>query len=935
MIRTRGRKILRDILALKARTVLVSLSIFVGVTGVVVLTTLGQLLTRQLKKDLNPSEMAMLRIYLDLPDEQPVNNAAVLDLLKQQPGVTDVEGQSVYQFQWKRPDETEYISGQLYAFSEPFRLINLEPIRLLEGRYPLTGRNEIALEQRMADAHHLKIGDTLHVRGGRFRPAVYTITGLIFQPYLYVGSNDATASAYVTYSDAQSIISFDGFSSIYVRFTDFATAREASREFRRVLSRETPYDIVFYLLDDPQENAFIVGAEQFRRVLFILGFVVMIVASFLVTNVINTMVVEQRRQIGAMKAIGATQWDVLVVYLGTALSYGVIGTAPALILGIFLGQQAAEAAAPLANTILETTSPPPGALLLGLALGLGIPFVAAFIPVYNASKITILEAMSDFGIESPYGRGPVAHFVGWLRLPINITQSLNSILSHKARLSLTILSLTLAAGAFMGMFAVFYRLSNAISDVRDRLDYSMSFDPGQLDVADVMQRLFREEEIAAVRPGVAVELAVGPLPEPQAEASAEDVQDPPHIFVTGIDPAIDQENLNIVDGTAWADDPAQQGIVITTAMAQQFEKSVGDTIELSSPDRTAAFEIIGIADYSLATAFMQWEQLDRFVGVVRDAPNPNAYWEPVQIQNGISEEVLQDQEIWAVGIDERVGQFLTPGFSVDEPGVIISQALAEVGGYEKGETITLQPKDGDGVGELIDGSARTYPILNVVAIDPQQLGLFTRNVPSQLETEDSLVIAMHWAELASLTGLDYREVTPRTLFIDVSNPVASLDAAAMTMPAPTAVYRNEVAFADRIAQTILSLGLITNVASLLMAVVGGIGLLTIMSINVFERQREIGVMRSVGATSVAIIKLFLLEGLLIGVTAWLVGLPLSYGLSRLLIASVPFTEVITYEYTPLAPVLGLILTLTVTIVSTLYPSIRAARKTVHEILQYQ
>lgn len=935
MIRTHGRKIYRDIRALKARTILVSLSIFVGVTGIVVLTTLGQLLTSQLKKDLKPSEMAMLRIYLDLPRDETVNNAAVLDLLKQQSGVTDVEGQAVYQFQWKRPDDDSYTSGQLYAYSEPFQRISLEPIRLLSGRYPLVGRNEIAIEQRMADAHGLKIGDTLNIRGNRFRPAVYTITGFVFQPYIYVGSNDARNSVYVTYSDAQTIIGFDGFSSIYVRFHDFATAREESREFRRVLSRQTPYDIVFYLLDDPQENAFIVGAEQFRRVLVILGIVVMLVASFLVTNVVNTMVVEQRRQIGAMKAVGATQWDILVIYLGTALAYGVIGTVPGLITGVLLGQRAAEAAAPLANTILETTSPPLIALLLGIALGLGVPIGAAFIPVYNASKVTILEAMSDFGIESPYGHGPVAHFVGLLRLPVNITQSLNSILSHKARLALTILSLTLAAGAFMGIFAVFYNLSTVIGDVRAGLDNPVSLDPTQLEVADVMQRLFREEEIAAVRPGVAVELAVGPLPEPQSPASTEEEPERPHIFVTGIEPETDLTNLNFVSGSGWGDDPARQGVVITSAMAQQFEKSVGDSLELSTPDRTETFEVIGVVDYPLATAFMQWEQLDRFVGVVRDAPNPNAYWEQIQIQNGDSEEVLQDREIWAVGVDERVGKFLAPDFRTEEPGVIISQALAQLGGYEKGGTITLHPKNGTDVGELITSSARTYPILNVVAIDPQQLGLFTRNVPSQMQDAEALVIAMHWTELASLTGLDYREVTPRTLFLDVNNPAASLDEVAMTIPSPTAVYRNEVAFADRIAQTILSLGLIMNMASLLMAVVGGIGLLTIMSINVFERQREIGVMRSVGATSAAIIKLFLLEGLLIGVTAWLVGLPLSYGLSRLLIASVPFTEVITFHYTPLAPFAGLLLSLFVTIVATLYPSIRAARKTVHEILQYQ
>jgi len=117
--------------------------------------------------------------------------------------------------------------------------------------------------------------------------------------------------------------------------------------------------------------------------------------------------------------------------------------------------------------------------------------------------------------------------------------------------------------------------------------------------------------------------------------------------------------------------------------------------------------------------------------------------------------------------------------------------------------------------------------------------------------------------------------------------------------------------------------------------VGGIGLLAITSIGVFERQREIGVMRSVGASSLIVLREFLLEGLLIGALAWVIGLPLSYLLSRLLVDTIPFSDAITFRYTLLAPLIGLIGVLFVTGAATLYPSIAAARKTVAEILRYQ
>ena len=45
--------------------------------------------------------------------------------------------------------------------------------------------------------------------------------------------------------------------------------------------------------------------------------------------------------------------------------------------------------------------------------------------------------------------------------------------------------------------------------------------------------------------------------------------------------------------------------------------------------------------------------------------------------------------------------------------------------------------------------------------------------------------------------------------------------------------------------------------------------------NVFERRREIGVMRATGASSFQIFRLFIGEGLLLGWLNWLTALPLS------------------------------------------------------------
>src|SRR5688572_33457617 len=61
----------------------------------------------------------------------------------------------------------------------------------------------------------------------------------------------------------------------------------------------------------------------------------------------------------------------------------------------------------------------------------------------------------------------------------------------------------------------------------------------------------------------------------------------------------------------------------------------------------------------------------------------------------------------------------------------------------------------------------------------------------------------------------------------------------------------------------------------LIALVGGLGLAITMSLNVIERTREIGILRSLGAQNGVIRRLVIVEGLVIGLISWSVSIPCS------------------------------------------------------------
>jgi putative ABC transport system permease protein len=67
--------------------------------------------------------------------------------------------------------------------------------------------------------------------------------------------------------------------------------------------------------------------------------------------------------------------------------------------------------------------------------------------------------------------------------------------------------------------------------------------------------------------------------------------------------------------------------------------------------------------------------------------------------------------------------------------------------------------------------------------------------------------------------------------------------------------------------------------SLLMIVVGGLGLASTMSLAVLERTREIGVLRAIGARHGAILAMVQIEGLVIAILSWALAIPLSLPMS--------------------------------------------------------
>lgn len=148
--------------------------------------------------------------------------------------------------------------------------------------------------------------------------------------------------------------------------------------------------------------------------------------------------------------------------------------------------------------------------------------------------------------------------------------------------------------------------------------------------------------------------------------------------------------------------------------------------------------------------------------------------------------------------------------------------------------------------------------------------------------------------------------------------------------------------AHQITEAILSGGIsivinLLAAMAVVVAVVGAVALSGVLSLNILERRREIGVMRAIGASSFHIFRLHIGEGLLLGWLSWLIALPLSIpaGMGLTYALSAIMGGELSYAYSGEGMLYWFGIVTVLSILASLLPARGATRISVRESLAYQ
>lgn len=414
----------RDVVLAAGRMTMMVAAIAAGVTGVGAVLSADGILSREISRDYLSTTPASATLELDRVDE------ALLREVRRRPGVLDAEARASISVRMRiGPDQFR----PLLLFVVPdFDAMRMATFTRESGAWPPP--QGTMLIERAAREMVPRGAVEVVVPSGAAR--ILTVSGTVHDPALAPAWQERSGYGYITRQTYAWLSGSAVLDQLKIRTaTPAVTAREVASwltaQGRQVHQVQVP---------PPGRHPHQTQMESVMLMLLIFAGLGLILAAVLVATVIGGLLAQQVRQIGVMKAIGARTRQLAGMYAAQVLLLGVTATAIGIPLSAWAGRAYAGVVAELLNLDLGSTAIPPRVPLIQVAAGVLVPLLVAAVPIRRAARITVREAISDYGVRQ---ETVSARLKGLNR---TLLMALRNAFRRPARLALT-LGLLAAGGA--------------------------------------------------------------------------------------------------------------------------------------------------------------------------------------------------------------------------------------------------------------------------------------------------------------------------------------------------------------------------------------------------------------------------------------------------------------------------------------------------------
>ncbi len=380
------RKAIRDFWQESTRTMLVVLAIAIGISGFAAVLSAYAVLTRELDKGYLVTNPASAILHTDAVDD------ALISSVLADRDVSDAEARRVLHGRIKTGPAVW--RNLLIFVVKDYGNIRLSKFVPEQGAWP-PATGEMLIERDAFQVAHAKIGDNVTIRLGQGKEQTLRVTGRVHDVGQAQARMENSVYGYITpdtlarlgeqpYLDQLNIVvAQNRFDEQHIRAVaqDVKKLVESSGHTVRGVDIPRP---------GKHPHAELMGLLLLTMSSF--GFFVLVLSGILVVNLLMGMMASQVRQIGMMKAIGGTRWQVARIYFSQALLLGLAALLVALPLGILGSRALCRPLAVLLNFDITSFAVAAMGLSVGRYYGLGGPASGCGLPG--------LEGQRDFSSRS-------------------------------------------------------------------------------------------------------------------------------------------------------------------------------------------------------------------------------------------------------------------------------------------------------------------------------------------------------------------------------------------------------------------------------------------------------------------------------------------------------------------------------------------------------
>lgn len=608
----RWKKLVNDIRLAKGRLFLMLMALFVGIFGVSLIFSSYTILTREL--DLNYLKTNPASAMLEVENL----DSSLIEEVRNQPGIKDAEPTSWVSARIETR-EKKWIPLQLFVL-EDFESLRINKFWPQSGDWP-PPEGSLLLERTALPLLKASEGDQLTVQTPNGSKREILVSGVVHDPALTPASQEQRAYGYITPSTLEWLGEENSLNILKVTMTPSSFDAEVIEKKAVNLAgwlQGQGYTVEEIRIPPPGKHPHQSQVTGIQLMLFTFSILTLILSAILIATMIKGLLARQVREIGIMKAIGAQTRQIALPYLILVAGMGFIAVLLGGPLGIKAGRGFAQIIADQLNFTLYSQSVSEWTYPLLFGFGILVPLLTAMIPISEAARITVREAINDYeNSRKSFGFHKLDRLFAKLKgVDRTLLLSLRNPFRKKGRLVLTLSLLTAAGGLFLTSLNIQSSWNALLSEAASNRHYDLEVRTSHLVSEEKMVSMI--SNVPGVEKVESWNISAAAVSRPDGLAVVHTYPDGSHgsFTVRSFPDDSKMVELPLLEGR-WFQ-PEESNAIVLNHTARNFLPGVkpGDNIQLTIEGRPVILQVSGIVkEIGPAIGYMSPATYDQVTGL--------------------------------------------------------------------------------------------------------------------------------------------------------------------------------------------------------------------------------------------------------------------------------------------------------------------------------